>query len=273
MLNIQNRILEVASQTSIPAIWCEIFAKAVQDVSDNLGIEIEAHPGGNGHCIFIAPVLIEESIIDMINFAGFDYQRAWQQQPDHKFAIYTVVGIKRSWFNQQFFPKLQKYPNLIKIIEDIYSPCYFERRIRFNKKLITFHTAIKNYDSLSDYLNDVISSGIYFNHVTPADCINKLQKIFSTLGITPLNDEAKAAIGRLSRYRVKEYNWLEYLQIFTKPTMSCRKFLAQDPATITEFKRQLAQHLIGMILLYLIYREDPSVVEKIKKLIDKSSVI
>ena len=217
-------------QTNIPAIWCEIFSKAVQDVVDSLGVELEAYPGGDRHCIFIAPVSLSrsnESIKDMINFAGFDYTRAWQL-PDHEFELQTVMGVKMSWFNQQFFLKPQRHPNLIKIIEDIYSPCHFLRKIRFNRNRITFYTdIIKTYDALSDYLNDVIASGIYFNHMSPADCINRLQKIFSALGIIGGYD----ATDTLGRYRVKEYNWLEYLD--------------------------------------LIYREDPRVVEKIKELIDR----
>ena len=96
--------------------------------------------------------------------------------------------------------------------------------------------------------------------MTPVDCMTKLNSLGMTSG---------DAIDKLKRYRYKDYNWLEHLNIVTEPPIKCELFLAKGPATLAEFERQLAQHIIGMILLDLIFREDPDTVIKIKGLLDK----
>lgn len=261
MTNIKSEILSVAQQTNIRVSWVQIFAECVQNVADRLGVELDARPGGKGHCIFITPKTLGNSkdSITNLNFAGFDYARAWEQ-PGHAFEMYTVVGVKNYWYNQRMYPKLNNSA-LIKMVEDIYRPCFFSRLIRINKAAMTFQATIHDYMSLADCVQDALKSGIWFSCMTPADCIKKL----NSLGVT-----SGDAIDRLRRYKFKDYNWLEYLSIVTKPPIDCKLFLARDPATLAEFERQMAQHIVGMILLDLIYREeDRRVALKIKALIDK----
>lgn len=260
MANITSEILSVAQQTNIHVKWCQIFADCVQRVADRLGVELDARSGGKGNCIFITPKTFSNSkdSITNLNFAGFDYARAWEQ-PGHAFEMYTVVGVNNYWYNQRMYPKLND-PALIKMVEDIYRPCCFRRIIRINKANMTFYEKINDYTSLADCIQDALKSEIWFSYMTPADCIKKL----NSLGVT-----SGDAIDRLSRYKFKDYNWLEYLNIVTEPPIDCKLFLAKDPATLAEFERQMAQHIVGMILLDLIYREDRRVALKIKALIDK----
>lgn len=262
MVDIKSEILLVSKETDMPVFWVQIFAECVQRVADRLGVELEARPGGRGHCIFITPKTLGDSndSITNLNFAGFDYARAWEQ-PGHAFDMYTVIGVNNNWYNRRLFPKLND-PNLIKIVEDIYRLCCFRRLIRINKAANTFYAFIKDYDckSLADCLRDALASGIWFPNMKPADCITKL----NSLGV--INGDA---IDKLKRYRYKDYNWLEHLNIVTEPPIDCKLFLARDPATLAEFERQLEQHIVGMILLDLIYREDRRVALKIKALIDK----
>ncbi|MBQ3337851.1 MAG: hypothetical protein IJG80_10655 [Selenomonadaceae bacterium] len=262
MVDIKSEILLVSKETDIPVFWVQIFAECVQRVADRLGVELDTRSGGRGHCIFITPQSFGYSAdsITNLNFAGFDYARAWKQ-PGHAFDMYTVIGVNNNWYNRRLFPKLND-PNLIKIVEDIYRPCCFRRLIRINKAANTFYAFIKDYDckSLADCLRDALASGIWFSYMTPVDCMTKLNSLGMTSG---------DAIDKLKRYRYKDYNWLEHLNIVTEPPIKCELFLAKDPATLAEFERQLAQHIIGMILLDLIFREDRRVALKIKALIDK----
>lgn len=157
------------------------------------------------------------------------------------------------------YPKLND-PALIKMVEDIYRPCCFRRLIRIKKAAMILYETIHDYTSLADCLKDALKSGIWFPCMTPADCIKKL----NSLGVT-----SGDAIDKLRRFKFKDYNWLEHLNIVTEPPIKCELFLAKDPATLAKFEKQLAQHIVGMILLDLIYREDRRVALKIKALIDK----
>jgi len=260
MPNIKSEILSVAPKTNMPVEWCQIFANCVQRVADRLGVELEARPGGRKRCIFITPKTFGDSkdSITNLNFAGFDYGTAWKQ-PGHAFEMYTVVGVNNYWYNQRQFPKLDD-PYLIKMLEDIYRPCCFRRLIRINKAAMSFFVKIKDYTSLADCVKDARKSGIWFPRMTPTDCIKKL----NSLGVT-----SGDAIDKLRRFKFKDYNWLEHLNIVTAVPIDCKLFLAKDPATLAAFERQMAQHIVGMILLDLIYREDRRVALKIKALIDK----
>ena len=259
MPNIKSEILSVAPKTNMPVEWCQIFANCVQNVANRLGVELEARPGGRGHCIFITPKILGYSgnSITNLNFAGFDYGTAWEK-PGHAFDMFTAVGVNNYWYNQRQFPKLDDSA-LIKMLEDIYRPCRFRRMIRIKKAAMMLCETIHDYTSLADCVKDALASGIWFPYMTPAACIKKL----NSLGVT--NGDV---IDKLRRYRFKDYNWLEYLHIVTEPPIDCKLFLAKDPATLAEFERQMAQHIVGMILLDLIYREDRHVAFKIKKLID-----
>ena len=266
MADIKSEILSVLPETDMPVVWGQIFAECVQRVADRLDVELDARSGGRGHCIFITPKTFANSkdAITNLNFAGFDYARAWEQ-PGHAFDMYTVVGVNNYGYNGRLFPKLDD-SELIAIVEDIYRPCCFRRLIRINKAANTFYAFIKDYKSLADCVKDARASGIWFPSMTPDDCIKKL----NSLGVTDEGDERnKTAIWRLRNYKYKNYNWLEHLNIVTEQPIKCKLFLAKDPVTLAEFERQMAQHIIGIILLDLIYREDRRVALKIKELIDK----
>ena len=259
MTDIRDKILARIPETDMPVVWGQIFAECVKRVADRLGIELDERKGGRGHCIFITPKTFGNSkdSITNLNFAGFDYTEAWKH-PGHAFYMFTVGGVNNYWYNQRQFPKLDDSA-LIKMLEDIYRPCRFRRMIRIKKAAMMLCETIHDYTSLADCVKDALASGIWFPYMTPAACIKKL----NSLGVT--NGDV---IDKLRRYRFKDYNWLEYLHIVTEPPIDCKLFLAKDPATLAEFERQMAQHIVGMILLDLIYREDRHVAFKIKKLID-----
>lgn len=94
MVDIKSEILLVSKETDMPVFWVQIFAECVQRVADRLGVELDTRNGGKGHCIFITPKTFGDSndSITNLNFAGFDYARAWEQH-GHAFEMYTVVGV------------------------------------------------------------------------------------------------------------------------------------------------------------------------------------
>ena len=77
------------------------------------------------------------------------------------------------------------------------------------------------------------------------------------------------SINKLKRYRYPDYNVLEYVTIVAKSLIKCELFLKRDPATLAEFERQLLILIILMILLDLIFNEDPDTVEKIMELVER----
>ena len=257
-----EKIKRLGLQTKVPVEWCRIFADAVQRVENRLGVPLDAERGGKNHCIFIFPKSLSYSkeSIRNLNFAGFDYWGAWEQ-PGHAFDMSVVVGVKNDWYNNRLFKKLKENPTLIDIIEDFikkFCPKFrLSRSIRFNKIAMTFYAWIKDYTSLKDYIKDVNASGIYFPRMTPAQCITKL----NSLGVT-----SGEAIDKLKKFRYKEYNWLEYLCIVADSPIKCKDFLEGDTA---EFERQLLLLLILIILIDLIFRENPDTVKIIEELIEK----
>ena len=231
---IEPIILNLARQTKFPAIWCQIFAEAVQRVEDRLGIPLDASVGGKDHCIFIFPKsLVSKASVTNLNFAGFDYWHAWAK-PDHAFDMYIVIGVKNSWFNKYLLPKLKKDPKWVKIIEKIMKKIcpefHIARGIRFNKASNTFYASIKDHNTFGDYIDDIRADKIYDPCMTPAECIRKL----NALGVTDGD-----AISKLKSYRYPDYNVLEYVTIVAKSLIKCELFLKRDPATLAEFERQL----------------------------------
>lgn len=184
------------------------------------------------------------------------------------------VGARNAYYNQRLFPKLNN-PKNIQAIVDNYSPCDFEPKVRFNKISKFIWASIKpsetcggSFDDLKEILDIFCQDGIYFPSMTKKQCIDKLNQLGQDFHVKDYG-AINWGINELNSSRRNDYNVLEYLNIFTKPPINCKKFLAEDPTTMAEFERQLEQHIIGMILIDLINREDPRVVEKIKKLIDK----
>ena len=245
--NFVSEVKKVGAQVNIPTKWCEIFAKSLLKIAAKLGVVVEVIP--HDECLWIIIISIEENFAEPsfsdpsranLDIVGFDYHPDWEF-----FELITVVGFRNYWYNVHLYPKLLKNPKFIAAIENNYSPCRFDRQIRFNKIRETFYQTVKSYDSLGDYLNDVSASGIWHNSLTPNQCIAKLNKLGVTDGET---------ITRLRNTNRKDYNWLEYLHIFTAPKINSALFLKEDPATIAEFERQLEQHLRGMILIDEIYQ-------------------
>ena len=171
---------------------------------------------------------------------------------------------KNSWFNKYLLPKLKKDPKWVKIIEKIMKKIFPEfhiaRGIRFNKASNTFYASIKDHNTFGDYIDDIRADKIYDPCMTPAECIRKL----NALGVTDGD-----AISKLKSYRYPDYNVLEYVTIVAKSLIKCELFLKRDPATLAEFERQLLILIILMILLDLIFNEDPDTVEKIMELVER----
>ena len=245
--NFVSEVKKVGAQVNIRSEWCEIFAKSLLKIAAKLGIVVEVIPRIDG-CLWIIIISVKGNFAGSpfndasranLDIIGFDYH------PDLEFfELITVVGFRNYWYNVHLYPKLLKNPKFIADIENNYLPCRFDRQIRFNKIRETFYQTVKSYNSLGNYLNDVNASGIWYNKLTPNQCIAQLNKI----GVTK-----SETITRLRNTNRKDYNWLEYLHIFTAPKINSALFLNEDPATIAEFERQLEQHLRGMILIDQIY--------------------
>ena len=251
--------------------WCRIFANSILKVSRKIGVVIRLIPKNDCFWISIEPsynYLGESS--DNLPLIGYDFHYFID---DEEFQLFTSVGARNAFYNQRLFPKLNNSKNISAIVDN-YSDCVFEPKVRFNKIHSFIWTNIKNYDEHGGSFNDLkelldifCKDGIYFPSMTKDQCIDKLDQLGQDFHVKDYGC-INWGIDELNGSRRNEYNVLEYFNIIT-PSINCKKFLAEDPATIAEFERQLEQHIIGMILIDLIYREDPRVVEKIKKLIDR----
>lgn len=259
-MTVSDKINIISPNTNFPVEWCRIFAECVQNVENRLGVPLTARVGGKSNCIFVLPKEISLESIENLNFAGYDYNPDWLND-DTDFEMYTVVGVSRNWYNQHLFKKLKDNPKLIRIIiEIIYLPHHFARMVRINRMAMTLGRFIKDYNSLEDYIRDVCDDGIYLNPLDKSECIARLNKFGVTSG---------CPIDNLLRYKFKNYNWLEYLTIVTEPKINCRRFINKDSETLAEFEKQLAQHVIIMIVIDLIFTDDPDTVAKVKKLIEE----
>ncbi len=228
----------------VPPMWAQIFAESLLKGAAKLGIKLKMCPWREGDCIFIS---IEPSInysqasSDNLNITGLDYHEG--EQIPEEIVLRTEVGYRNYWYNEHLFPKLLANKKLRDAIVDHYSPCHFERAVRINRNNFFCHKNYPGtYKGFEDYLRDVMLSGIYCRNLTLSDCRAKFQSLGD-------ND----AIARLSNWSGNTYNWLEYLKIATPP-LNFRKILAQDPATIAEFEKQIEIHLTGMMLIDKIYR-------------------
>lgn len=242
------------------AKWCRTFADSILKVAKKLGIEVELYV--HNDCFWIRikasreynyteygnenlqTIGYTEESSNNMDIIGFDYHH-FVENGDEYFRLFTSVGCRRSWYNQYLFPKLRGEPDFIRQIEKVCAPCHFDRMIRFNKIAAFIFVYIEEYKSLQDYLNDVCHDGIYFPSMTPDECIEKLKKLGVTEGY---------AIDKLETTRRREFNVLEYFNIVTEPPINCESFLAEDPATITDFENQIERHLKVMLLIDKTYQ-------------------
>lgn len=241
IMSIYNKTLAAAAQTSIPTVWCKIFAQSLLNVENRLGITLDVVPRED-KCLWIKILSSGTYTADSeqnLDIVGFDYHEDLEE-----IFLITVVGFRNYWYNVKLYKKLLANPKFIAAIENAYKNCLFERQIRFNKFKATFYQTITRYDTLGDYLA-AVGNAIYFSVLPPADCIKNL----AALGVTEGD-----AIDKLNNYHHDDYNWLEYLHIVSKTPINCKLFLNQDPATIAEFERQIEQYLNGMILIDDIYK-------------------
>jgi len=240
-MSIYDKTLAAAAQTSIPTVWCKIFARSLLNVESRLGIALDVVPRED-KCLWIKILpsrTYSAASSDNLDIVGFDYHEDLEE-----IFLITVVGFRNCWYNVKLYKKLLANPNFIADIENAYKNCRFERQIRFNRIRATFYQTITRYDTLGDYLA-AVGNNIYFKSLTPSACITKLNSLGVTEGDTT---------DKLGRYRYEDYNWLEYLHIVSKTPINCKLFLNQDPATIAEFERQIEQYLRGMILIDKIYQ-------------------
>ena len=239
-MSIRDKVLEAGAQISIPTVWCQTFADALLKAEANLGITLDIVPRED-KCLWIS-ILPSETYsapsAANLDIVGFDYHEDLEE-----IFLITVVGFRNCWYNVALYEKLLANPNYIADIEKAYSGCRYDRQVRFNKRRAAFYATITSYDTLGDYLQ-AVGSAVYFPSLKPVACIRKL----NGLGVTEGD-----AIDKLRRYRHEDYNWLEYLHIVSKTPINCKLFLKREPATIAEFKRQIEQHLRGMILIDSIY--------------------
>ena len=235
-MNIYDKTLAAAAQTSIPTVWCKIFAQSLLNVENRLKITLDVVPRED-KCLWIRILpsgTYSAASSENLDIVGFDYHEDLEE-----IFLITVVGFRNYWYNRALYNKLRAYPKFFADIENAYKNCCFERQIRLNKFKATFYATIKRYDTLGDYLA-AVGNNIYFPSLTPRNCIARL----NGLGVTEGD-----AINKLRRSHREDYNWLEYLHIVSKTPINCKLFLKQDPATIAEFERQIEQYLRGMILI------------------------
>ena len=241
--------------------WRQIYSNALLQVESQLGITLQATVNRTNDCLFVG---VKSDTWDNLHINGIDWHEDLRKD-----VINVVVGIKNYWFNEQFLPKLRANGKYIDAIIKHYSQCgfkfHFERWVRLNSKQQKLFVYIKEYpgtrQGLEDYLRDVTKSGVWRRSMSPEDCIAELQK----LGVPNNNGN----IGKLRRWNFKSYGWLEYLQIAVLPPISVPLLLEDDPATINLLYEQLKVQIVALILLALIYREDPDTVRKIEKLLEK----
>ena len=241
--------------------WRQTWASILLKTEKKFGINLEAFLNHADNCLFVG---VKPDTLDNLHINGIDWRKDLEET-----IIKVVVGIKNYWFNEKFLRKLLRNRKYIDAIIDYYSKCgvefRFERMVRLNSKQQKLFIDIKNYpgtrQGLEDYLRDVTASGIYRREMSPADCIAELKK----LGVP--NDHWSLA--KLRRWRFKSYGWLEYLQIAVLPPIDVKRLLEGDPKMFDLLEKLLEIQIIALILLNLIYREDPDTVRKIEKLLEK----
>ena len=236
---------------NMPVKWRRIFSENILDVTNVLNIDAEGTNWAD-NCIFVyikksgitnifslnmTLGIYSEWSIKNLNINGYDYY------PDLiEFSLRIEIGYRNCGYNKKLFPKLLRLENnkAPLALSNFCNGCTFDRKIRLNKMQANVYKSVKIYNSLIDYLSDIMSSGIYYGSMTDTQCIAKLQ----SLGLK--NYDGTPYSGSDLHHR--NYNWLEYLGI-VMPPINCKKFLAEDPATIKKFKEQIEFLFKLMILI------------------------
>ena len=254
--------------SNVDVRWRQICSNALLQVESQLGITLQATVNRANNCLFVG---VKSDTWDNLHINGIDWHEDLRED-----VINVVVGIKNYWFNEKFLWKLFRNRKYIDVIIDYYSKCgfefHFERWVRLNSKQQKLFVYIKEYpgtrQGLEDYLRDVTASEVYCPSMSPEDCIAELQKLgVPSVRKSPKDEET--VIEKLKRYNFKSYGWLEYLQIAVRPPISVPLLLEGDHATFDQLYNQLKTQIVALILLALIYREDPDTVRKIEKLLEK----
>ena len=241
-----EEVKEIGIKQGIDGKWCGIFAKELLKVADKLKITLEVGTEYNEK--------LSISVVSAENFITILFRNEYGLT----FNLVSVVGFRDGSRNQIFFSGLLFNSELVELIakdllkcpvdniksvskiEKCYSPCRFYRHVRLNKFNINFCRFVSRYESLEEYLKAIGDDGIYFNELTPEECIARLNKLGIKYSLT---------IDNLRRYKVENYDWTEYLHIMTEPGFNYELFLAGDCPTLMEFEKQLSQHINGIILI------------------------
>ena len=194
------------------------------------------------------------------NTTGLDFHYVYIQMKRGKeaFCIDLQVGVKNGYYNENLLPKLKDYLNATKnhkaeIAEFLlknYEGCTIYRRLRINKRQNTKCAAIKNYDSLKDYINDIDVYDVYKTKLTKADCIAKLQSLRNAYN----RGDVDEVMYKLNRWADDSYNYLEQCSIAPPAVLTLDGLIARDPDTIAELERQIEIQLLGMVTLDYIYQ-------------------
>ena len=219
--------------------WSQILAEAVLRVAESLGVNVEVSLGMKDECIFITI----EGMGGNLNINGLDIHEGMTLNYDVWFS--TLIGFRNYWYNQTLFPQLVANPDFVNALEKIYDPCDYNRKIRIRERQLQVNVDGGQYASISDYLNAATATGIWRNSISKADCISEVQQLGQS--------NNAEALGKLNRYNVPEWTWLEILEIKTKPHFILKDLLAKKPATIAELERQLECHFRGMYLIEAIF--------------------
>lgn len=161
-----------------PDEWDRIFTAAILEVAEDLKIDVKGELNSKENCLYTrvtADSWYECSINDNliiegkykkesnqnININGLDYKPEYE-----KIVLSTCVGVTNHWFNERLYPKLYdknsntltKYGVLVEKFCATFHGISFTRMQRYAR---AHYRWIKNYNSLADYFEAVMQSGIW----------------------------------------------------------------------------------------------------------------
>ena len=124
------------------------------------------------------------------------------------FTISTEVGVDSAKVNCCLLPFLKNNKEMVLQLETQYQNCYYGRRVRLNNKSKSVYPWIKDFNTLSDYLNELSTDKIAISQLPKEECIDKLKK----LGVERDKSNNERLV-KINKWKWKTWHWLEYLRI------------------------------------------------------------
>ena len=251
-------------QEKIPLKYSGILSRTILNVADRLGFRMVGVFNSGGDSISIR---VEYASAYKLYFGDITISGRYSEESgncsvikcfndnefenDEKIFLTTQIGYRNYFWNGNLFPKLLnlELENSPLALSKNYKDCTYIRKVRLNQRQTNLYTVVKKYpaESFKFCLEDIITSGIYNREISRSECIAKLQA---------LGGEDKAGIvEKLKRYRIKNFNWLEYFSVSTPP-LNLENLFKQEPAEIKKFEEYLALHMKNILLLDFIWQNE-----------------